>query len=64
MANGEAFILGLVTGMLATALSVTAIITTSWREEAIAHGAAQYNSKTGIFEWKDTVKPKVEKGTP
>lgn len=23
-----------------------------WMREAIKHGAAQYNPKTGIFEWK------------
>ena len=64
MANGEAFIMGLTTGMIVAALSASVIITASWREEAIAHGAAQYNAKTGIFEWKDAVKPKVEKETP
>lgn len=49
--DGSAFLAGLVTGIMITALICSAILTEHWRGECISHGVAKYNSTTGNWEW-------------
>ena len=35
-------------------------IDTKWRAEAVEHGAAEYDAKTGAWRWKTSVKGKHE----
>lgn len=57
-----ALILGGIVGLIVTVLVCAALHDKSvdrWQQEAIDHGAAQYNPTTGNFEWKE----KVEDGS-
>ena len=44
---------GLFVGVLVGAITSKAAERYRWEKQAISHGAAQYNSTTGKFEWKE-----------
>lgn len=50
---GLGFVFGFIVGISLTGFLLTVL----WKNEALNHNAAHYNTKTGSFEWNDPLIP-------
>jgi hypothetical protein len=52
--KGEEFLFigGIFIGAIVSFLITLVIINEIWQENTVKHGCAEYNQKTGHFEWK------------
>lgn len=62
--EGLVLLIGMALGCIAGFGTALFIVECSWREETVKRGIAEYNSTTGVWQWKEPIKATTAEELP